>query len=106
MQECKYKSIIKQPAKRLGSEKDFIEIKQHPFFASIDWVALSKKEIQPPFRPIVTGKEDFSNFDKEFTAEQPEESHSPEDRVLSDQRKEIVYENFTYKKENLTEEKQ
>jgi hypothetical protein len=29
------------------------EIKDHPFFASVDWPALLNKKIKPPFKPKV-----------------------------------------------------
>lgn len=37
--------------KRLGVVNDARDIKNHPFFAAIDWVALDKKEISPPYNP-------------------------------------------------------
>ena len=30
-----------------------VDIKKHPFFASIDWVAMSEKTVEPPFIPDV-----------------------------------------------------
>ena len=39
----------------------------HPFFADVDWNALSKKMLTPPFKPKLTGELDTSNFDPEFT---------------------------------------
>ena len=39
----------------------------HPFFNDIDWVALGKKSIAPPFKPKLKGELDTSNFDPEFT---------------------------------------
>lgn len=44
-----------------------MELKEHPFFASIDWDLLYKKQITPPFKPIVTSDESVANFDPEFT---------------------------------------
>lgn len=52
------------PAERLGSfagaDKD---IKMHPFFESIDWKLLAKKELKVPFKPKVSNPLDGSNFD-------------------------------------------
>lgn len=39
----------------------------HPFFADVDWNALSKKLVQPPFKPKLKNPLDTSNFDPEFT---------------------------------------
>jgi len=52
---------------RLGSTNDAEELKQHAFFADIDWTLLSKKLITPPFRPKLTSETDVSYFDPEFT---------------------------------------
>jgi serum/glucocorticoid-regulated kinase 2 len=62
------------------------EIKNHPFFATIDWKKLMAKRIQPPFKPSVVSSPknpfnvvqdsaiDTSNFDQEFTSEAPTDS--------------------------------
>lgn len=36
----------------------------HPFFASIDWNALLRKEIPVPFRPPIEGPLDYTYFDR------------------------------------------
>jgi protein-serine/threonine kinase len=38
-------------------------LKAHPFFDGIDWDALLKKEIPPPFKPVLKSESDVSNFD-------------------------------------------
>jgi len=54
----------KDPEQRLGSgPKGAEEIKSHPWFSSIDWDALYKKEIRPPFIPVINDEFDVSNFD-------------------------------------------
>jgi len=46
------------------------EIKSHIFFATIDWDALYKKEIRPPFKPAIR-EDDAFYFDNEFTCKTP-----------------------------------
>lgn len=43
----------------------------HIFFAAIDWDALYKKKIRPPFKPAVSQKDDTFYFDNEFTCKTP-----------------------------------
>ena len=59
--------LNRNPAHRLGAKADAEELMAHPFFADIDWSALSKKMSQPPFKPKLKGELDTSNFDPEFT---------------------------------------
>ncbi|KAI9050854.1 hypothetical protein LZ554_004973 [Drepanopeziza brunnea f. sp. 'monogermtubi'] len=59
--------LNRNPKHRLGATDDAEELKRHPFFADIDWVALTKKLITPPFKPKLKSETDTSNFDPEFT---------------------------------------
>lgn len=59
--------LNRNPKHRLGATRDAEELKEHPFFADIDWPALLRKKIAPPFKPVLSGEEDVSNFDEEFT---------------------------------------
>ena len=60
-------SKLCQPNVRKRFGKNVKEIKNHPFFESIDWVKLEKKEITPPFKPKIKFQGDVRNFDKMFT---------------------------------------
>ncbi|KAL3687779.1 hypothetical protein R1sor_014088 [Riccia sorocarpa] len=61
--------------KRLGGGlRDADEIKEHPFFASVDWTALFSREISAPFVPIIKTADDVGNFDTQFTSERIRES--------------------------------
>jgi len=69
------KSLIKgllarNPSHRLGTHHDAEEIKNHPFFALIDWEALGNKQVSPPFKPNVSSDDDTSCFDPAFTEEE------------------------------------
>ncbi|BFZ53820.1 Serine/threonine-protein kinase [Savitreella phatthalungensis] len=59
--------LNRNPDHRLGSKRDAAELKEHPFFADIDWAALLQKKLAPPFKPVLTGEHDTNNFDEEFT---------------------------------------
>ena len=63
-----FQLLNRVPANRLGSKADTAELKAHPFFTCIDWVALSRKEVTPPFKPSVESDESTANFDPEFTS--------------------------------------
>mmetsp|Transcript_2959 Transcript_2959/g.5661 ORF Transcript_2959/g.5661 Transcript_2959/m.5661 type:complete len:532 (-) Transcript_2959:308-1903(-) len=60
------KLLCRDPAARLGSMDDVEELISHPFFEEIDWVALARNEVQPPFVPPSNG-DLVCNFDTEFT---------------------------------------
>jgi p90 ribosomal S6 kinase len=61
----------RNPANRLGAGPDgYRNIQNHPFFQSIDWDKLYRKEIEPPFIPPIHS--DYAHyFDKEFTCKTP-----------------------------------
>lgn len=84
--------LTRDPNRRLGSGKsDAEEIKAHPFFRDVNWDDVMKKRIPPPYCPTIVrtlllryeliirlinsaqqkGSADTSNFDEEFTREQP-----------------------------------
>ncbi|KAF9485394.1 kinase-like protein [Pholiota conissans] len=60
--------LNRNPKHRLGAQRDAAELKEHPFFKNIDWVALSLKQVTPPFKPVVESDESTNNFDPEFTS--------------------------------------
>lgn len=59
--------LNRNPRHRLGAINDAEDLKAHPFFADMDWVALANKTIVPPFKPQLKSILDTSNFDPEFT---------------------------------------
>ena len=59
--------LNRNPKHRLGALSDAEELKAHPFFTDVDWDALSKKALVPPFKPRLKSELDTSNFDPEFT---------------------------------------
>uniref|UniRef100_A0A8C1M4K6 non-specific serine/threonine protein kinase n=1 Tax=Cyprinus carpio TaxID=7962 RepID=A0A8C1M4K6_CYPCA len=49
-------------------------IKRHSFFTKIDWNKLYRKEVAPPFKPVIQRPDDTFYFDSEFTAKTPRDS--------------------------------
>ena len=60
--------LNRNPKHRLGAQRDAEELKEHPFFKTIDWKALAAKQVTPPFIPVVESDESVANFDPEFTS--------------------------------------
>jgi len=51
--------------KRFGNLKDGVDdIKNHKWFAGVDWEAMKELNAPPPFLPTVGGADDTSNFQK------------------------------------------
>ncbi|KAK6531657.1 hypothetical protein TWF694_002834 [Orbilia ellipsospora] len=59
--------LNRNPKHRLGAQRDAAELKEHPFFADVDWEALKQKKSIPPFKPSLKSETDTQNFDTEFT---------------------------------------
>ncbi|KAL8694682.1 MAG: hypothetical protein Q9218_000693 [Villophora microphyllina] len=61
--------LRKKPKERLGARmpKDLGLIKGHRFFRNIDWKKLEKRQLEPPFKPVITDPEMAENFGTEFT---------------------------------------
>ncbi|XP_045502350.1 protein kinase C isoform X1 [Colias croceus] len=62
--------MTKNPARRLGVVGGEAGIRAHAFFREIDWDALARRTVRPPFRPKKS-KREAANFDAEFTKEEP-----------------------------------
>ena len=65
------KLLLPRPEERLGYYKGAEDIMVHEFFDSINWDALYKKEVTPPFRPTIKDRNDLSNIDRDITGMDP-----------------------------------
>ncbi|KAI6189278.1 AGC-kinase C-terminal domain-containing protein [Aphelenchoides besseyi] len=63
--------LNKDKEARLGSSHDVEDVKQHPFFSSIDWDKLLRRELKPPFVPRVRSDGDTGYIASEFTDIEP-----------------------------------
>ncbi|KAI8098197.1 kinase-like domain-containing protein [Gilbertella persicaria] len=89
--------LTRDPNERLGNNGSE-EIKNHPFFSSIDWKKLNQKKVQPPYKPSVDSAVDTTNFDDEFTSEAPQESLVDESQISSTMQEQFA--GFTYNPAN------
>ena len=71
------KLLNRDPKHRLGSGPgDAEELKQHPFFADIDWEDVRQRKLKVPkpiFRPIVSDGSTFDAF-QDHTSPPPDDS--------------------------------
>jgi len=65
--------LERAPADRLGT-RGGSEVKDHEFFAGIDWDALVRRRIPPPWRPEVYDDADTRYVDPEFLEQSTAES--------------------------------
>lgn len=55
------KLLEKDKTKRLGAAEDVKEVLAHPFFNGLDIEKLIRKEIEPPYKPVIS--DDLKFFD-------------------------------------------
>jgi serine/threonine protein kinase len=73
------KLLVPNPKNRLGHGKDGSKnIKEHPFFAGINWDDAWNRKLKPPLIPKLKSETDLSYFDKMFTDEKIEGSNVSE----------------------------
>lgn len=96
------KLLKRQVSQRLGSGPDDGEpIKRHLYFKHINWDDVINRKLDPPFKPVLTGDDDVSQFDSKFTKQTPVDS--PDDNMLSESAN-MVFEGFTYVAPSVLEE--
>ena len=53
------------------------KIRDHPWFAEIDWVKCYQKKLKPSFIPVINDVHCVEYFDEEFTSEEAVNSYAP-----------------------------
>lgn len=92
--------LTKEPSKRLGSsERDALDIMEHPYFQDVNFDDVLNCRIKPPFLPEISSEHDFSNFDQEFTSETPR--LTPVETVLTSEMQE-QFRGFSHIAESAT----
>jgi hypothetical protein len=59
--------LEKEPSKRLGFKRGTEEIKEHPFFADMDWNKMYDRKLITPYKPILDSQDDTKHFVPEIT---------------------------------------
>ncbi|XP_048878492.1 protein kinase C delta type-like [Brienomyrus brachyistius] len=90
------KLFERDPTHRLGIVGN---IRMHPFFKTMNWTSLEKREVEPPFKPKVKAPNDCSNFDREFLSEKPRLSLS--DKNLIDSMDQTAFDGFSFVNPNM-----
>ncbi|KAG1949346.1 protein kinase C, delta b [Pimephales promelas] len=85
------KLFERDPTRRLGVVGN---VRGHAFFKTINWPALEKREVSPPFKPKVKSASDCSNFDREFLSEKPRLSLG--DKNLIDSMDQTAFNGFSF----------
>lgn len=89
--------LRKDPNERIGCRAGGVaEIKEHPFFRSVEWDQLYMKEIPPPFVPTTNQASDVSNVDPDFLAETPNETPVQPSELAAMANQDGDFDNFTY----------
>uniref|UniRef100_A0A7S1PDU8 Non-specific serine/threonine protein kinase n=3 Tax=Percolomonas cosmopolitus TaxID=63605 RepID=A0A7S1PDU8_9EUKA len=88
------KLLERDPSQRLGT-KSPQEIKDHPYFDSIDWEKIYNKEVDPPFIPRIKNETDTSCFEPDFTNQPPTDS-LPETADALGESVQKEFEGFTF----------
>jgi len=89
------KILDKNPYTRLGSgSRDYLELKEHPFFEGVDWNKLLARAIPMEWVPHLEGEVDVSQFDSIFTHEIPKLTLEDPSLIGSDVQKQL--EGFTF----------
>jgi len=85
------KFLDRSPQTRL---QDPAEIKAHPYFKEIEWEKLYKRDIPPPYVPIVLSKDSTKMIDRNFTGMDVRKEIKPGEALPGDQ-----FEGFTFIKD-------
>lgn len=100
-QDLIQKLLDKDPEKRLGCKNDSRDLKEHPFFASINWDQLARREVDALFKPEV-GHDKLNCF-KKMKQQGGLAEKAPEATEPADSFEENKLPGFTYHAETFKE---
>ncbi|XP_045473289.1 uncharacterized protein PFB0765w-like isoform X2 [Harmonia axyridis] len=94
--------LEKDASKRLGTRfSPCGDIKDQPFFKSIDWELLEARLLEPPFKPKLSHPLDTKYFDKHFTTELAK--LTPIEHHILESMDQTQFQGFSYTNPNATD---
>jgi len=96
--------LTKNPEERLGHKGGADEIKQHPWFADVDFEKITKFEIDPPIKPELKDAYDVAYFDNTFTKEDPRYTRRDSTELLLIENFNHEFNDFNFKKDETNKE--
>ncbi|KAG8228990.1 hypothetical protein J437_LFUL006938 [Ladona fulva] len=95
--------LNKNADRRLGAQGCSAgDVCDQPFFRSIDWWRLERKELEPPFRPALKHPLDLQYFETTFTCEKARLTPPPAKQTLTPE-DQLQFEGFSYTNPNATD---
>ena len=67
-------------------------VQEHLFFRHLNWADVAAKRYDPPYKPVLKGDDDVSQFDTKFTKQTPVDS--PDDSMLSESANQVFLVRF------------
>ncbi|XP_052126933.1 neurofilament heavy polypeptide isoform X3 [Frankliniella occidentalis] len=94
--------LEKDQTKRLGTpECTAGDVCHQPFFRSIDWVSLERRQLEAPFKPRLQHPLDVQYFDRTFTNERAQ--LTPIDEAILHSMDQTQFQGFSYTNPNATD---
>lgn len=93
---CIVKLLHRDPKLRMGSADGVSDLMMHPWFDTLDWNKLLRKEIDVPYKPMCLDDTDTSNFDRTFTSEPVVDSLAPDTTLPQGMLDDDTFGGFTF----------
>jgi serine/threonine protein kinase len=96
-QDCISKLLAKEPTQRLGMGANRADdVRNHPWFAGLDWALLMQKALVPPWRPDVKGVMDMKYVPKRLQAADARDSELDDGTGAAEVSDGAKWDQFTY----------
>jgi len=91
--------LERDPTTRLGAN-GVEDIKNHEYFETIDWDALERREVKPPYNPRLKSEKDVKHIDSKYLDENIVSCTLDDNDLKKGNMNNQMFEDFTYTKED------
>ncbi|CAI2368652.1 unnamed protein product [Moneuplotes crassus] len=91
--------LERDPTMRLGAN-GVEDIKNHEYFETIDWDALERREVKPPYNPRLKSEKDVKHIDSKYLDENIVSCTLDDNDLKKGNMNNQMFEDFTYTKED------